>query len=643
MQIQAQMTAQTNTVERQPLAMREGQVFHGKISQLFPNQTAQIQIGQQEMVAKLEVPMKAGDSHYFQVVKTEPELQLRVISEPLSSDPKQSLQQLMQNLKLPQSKEMQQIVRQMLDQKVPLTREQLVQAEQILKAMPQGKAEQVVRAVAQLNQLQLPITESNVRSFIAVMNREPLQAPLQQAMTLIMQDPKIPEALKQQLAEVFNRISTPIQQGAQSVVQQDALQQLMTKQETPMTRILMNDVIARIVQTPTGEQLTQLAAKGTDAQIHQVQQLTKALQQILASPLAERPAQLTQLAQQLPQMTTLQPATVEQLSAQLQRAINALTAQTSAAQGVTQENALQSTSQSNTIPTAPQGSATQNTSQPPAPQQIVQQMIQTLTQEAHALKQTAPLTTSTEQLATAERIPPQVMERLVQLMQEPGAQARAEANIMQQLDGEAIKQVLKQTIQQLGLNYESQIPRATPEHLAQLTQQLKPQLIQLLQSEALTPQTKEAVEQLVARMNAPIIQTSQEQSLQQQIIMNVPLDFLGKKIDATLQWSGKMDDDGKIDENYARILFYLKLETLKETIVDMQVQNRIVTLTIFNETPQLQQLSTQFEERLKEGLEEHRYKLSGLFFKTIEERHAPKPKKQSFVQQPKRSGVDIRI
>lgn len=62
-------------------------------------------------------------------MKTEPELKLRVISEPLSSDPKQSLQQLMQNLKLPQSKEMQQIVRQMLDQKVPLTREQLVQAE----------------------------------------------------------------------------------------------------------------------------------------------------------------------------------------------------------------------------------------------------------------------------------------------------------------------------------------------------------------------------------------------------------------------------------------------------------------------------------------------------------------------------------
>lgn len=615
MHIQAQMTAQANTAERQPLAMREGQVFHGKISQLFPNQTAQIQIGQQEMVAKLEVPMKAGDSHYFQVVKTEPELQLRVISEPLSSDPKQSLQQLMQNLKLPQSKEMQQIVRQMLDQKVPLTREQLVQAEQILKALPQGKADQVVRAIAQLSQLQLPITESNVRSFLAVMNREPLQAPLQQAMTLIMQDAKIPEAIKQQLAEVFNRISTPIQQGAQSVVHQEALQQLMMKQETPMTRILMNDVVARIVQTPTGEQLTQLAAKGTETQINQVQQMTKALQQILASSPASRSAQLAQVAQQLPQMTTLQPATIEQLSAQLQRAI-----------------ALQPSTQTNISQSAQA-----------APQQIVQQMIQILTQEAHALKQAAPMTTSTEQLATAERIPPQVMERLVQLMQEPSAQARAEANIMQQLDGEAMKQVLKQTIQQLGLNYESQIPKATTEHLAQLTQQLKPQLVQLLQSEALTLQTKEAVEQLVARMNAPIIQTSQEQSLPQQIIMNVPLDFLGKKIDATLQWSGKMTDDGKIDENYARILFYLKLETLKETIVDMQVQNRIVTLTIFNETPHLQQLATQFEERLKEGLEEHRYKLSGLFFKTIEERHAPKPKKQSFAQQPKRSGVDIRI
>ncbi len=89
----------------------------------------------------------------------------------------------------------------------------------------------------------------------------------------------------------------------------------------------------------------------------------------------------------------------------------------------------------------------------------------------------------------------------------------------------------------------------------------------------------------MARMNGMQL-LSGENGHQHQLIMQVPLDFFGKQMDATLQWNGRMKEDGKIDANFARVLFYLNMESLKETVIDMQVQNRIVTINVFNDNPQ---------------------------------------------------------
>ena len=70
--------------------------------------------------------------------------------------------------------------------------------------------------------------------------------------------------------------------------------------------------------------------------------------------------------------------------------------------------------------------------------------------------------------------------------------------------------------------------------------------------------------------------------MQHQLIMQVPLEFFGKRIDATLQWNGQMQKNGKIDADFARILFYLELDSIDKTIIDMQVQNRVVMVTVFN-------------------------------------------------------------
>ena len=85
-------------------------------------------------------------------------------------------------------------------------------------------------------------------------------------------------------------------------------------------------------------------------------------------------------------------------------------------------------------------------------------------------------------------------------------------------------------------------------------------------------------------MNGPLL-SSGENGVQHQLVMQVPLEFFGKRLDATLEWNGRMKEDGKIDADFARILFYLDLHSLNKTVVDMQVQNRIVTVTVFNARP----------------------------------------------------------
>ncbi|KAA5557195.1 hypothetical protein F3G54_31670, partial [Pseudomonas aeruginosa] len=107
----------------QTAVVKEGQVLHGTIQKLFPDQQAEIRVGDQKMMAKLETPLKAGDAHFFQVTSTSPELSLKVVSGPLTSQTtSQQALQLMNSMKLPDSKEMQQIVTQFLKNDTPMSR-----------------------------------------------------------------------------------------------------------------------------------------------------------------------------------------------------------------------------------------------------------------------------------------------------------------------------------------------------------------------------------------------------------------------------------------------------------------------------------------------------------------------------------------
>ncbi|MGM9948608.1 MAG: hypothetical protein ACI33P_00715, partial [Lysinibacillus sp.] len=209
------------------------------------------------------------------------------------------------------------------------------------------------------------------------------------------------------------------------------------------------------------------------------------------------------------------------------------------------------------------------------------------------------------------------------------------------IDGKAVEQAVKTVLKGLGISYEAALNSKAGDVQA-LAQSIKPQLLALLQDEQISPPLRESAEVLMARLNGMQL-LSGENGHQHQLVMQVPLEFFGRQMDATLQWNGRMGKDGKIDANFARVLFYLNMTSLRETVIDMQVQNRIVTVTIFNEDHELGRLVKSLEQSLRAGLGEKEYQLSGLFVKQFEKSPSQKATKNSKTVSKQGKGVDIRV
>ena len=221
--------------------------------------------------------------------------------------------------------------------------------------------------------------------------------------------------------------------------------------------------------------------------------------------------------------------------------------------------------------------------------------------------------------------------------------ANAELTVQANIDSTQIEQAMRSVLRSLGLNYEAILSSNKVDQLDNATQSLKPQLLNLMNDAQISLPVKEAAEALLARMNGMQLLSS-DNGYQHQIVMQVPLDFFGKRMDATMQWTGRMKDDGKIDSDFARVLFYLQMESIKETVIDMQVQNRIVSLTVFNEnTVALQPLADGLKQVLAAGLEEKGYQLSGVQLKMFEHNTKMVKNEKSSKEDLSSSGVDIRI
>ncbi|AUS85714.1 hypothetical protein LBYS11_04905 [Lysinibacillus sp. YS11] len=621
--IQMQQNAMTST--NQPLALKQGQVFHGTIKQLYPDQMAEIQVGNQKFIAKLEVPLKAGDAHFFQVTGTNPQTELKIVTGPMAqaSTPSQQINQLLESMNLPKSAEMQQLLGHFMKAQLPISKEQMLQAEMWLKALPEGISKvDALQTIQKMIELKMPMINDVFQALMSGQKTSGMTAIMDNFAQLLAKDTTLSESLRQNLMQQVQAIAKPFEVETGSAVLARLLQSLTNSATTMNEKMQALSMLKESGILPQQATLQNWSKMNEAKAFQPIQQAGQVIQTILAT----KPENARQLVEQLKSWTESQNLLTNEQKQQINQLVDRF----------------------NQLPVSKQ---TLDVFAKQMQDQLLKAFTQNtadrlFTQDAHTLSMKDHLLSLIKQEANSPSQNEALMRNLVKNSinsSQPFIQqvvTQAEALVQNSMDSKAMEHALKTVLKNLGISYEATLGNKSAD-LHMIAHQLKPQLHTLLQETNIPPQMKEAAEMLMTRMNGMQL-SSGENGHQHQLIMQVPLEFFGKKMDATLQWNGRMKDNGKIDANYARVLFYLQMASMQETVIDMQVQNRVVTVTVFNENSEIQSLAEPLKAALKIGLAEKNYQLSGVFIKQFDKGQTEKVG-PVVEQREEQSGVDIRV
>lgn len=129
-------------------------------------------------------------------------------------------------------------------------------------------------------------------------------------------------------------------------------------------------------------------------------------------------------------------------------------------------------------------------------------------------------------------------------------------------------------------------------------------------SQEVAEPVKQEADQLFHKLNGQLFM-QQDHPSYSQIVMSFPLFSKSGVQDMTVLFKGKKEADGKLDPSHCRLLFLLQLDTLKETVVDCLIQQKVMTITIETDF-ELQAAIDPMVPALKHGLKEMGYSLSGV-------------------------------
>ena len=620
-----QMQQNPITANNQPLALKQGQVFHGTIKKLYPDQMAEIQVGNQKFIAKLEVPLKAGDAHFFQVTGTDPQAELKVVSGPMTptTSPSQQINQLLESMNLPKSAEMQQLLGHFMKAELPISKDQLLQAEMWLKALPEGISKMdALQTIQKMIELKMPMTNEVFQALMSGQKTSGMAAIMENFAQLLAKDTALPEQLKQNLMQQVQAIAKPFEVETGSVVLAKVLESLTNNAATTSEKMQALSILKESGIIPNQATLQNWSSMNEGKASQQMQQAGQVVQTILTT----KPENAAQLIEQLKSWTTNQQFLTNDQKQQINQLIDRFNQLPVTKQTV---DIFAKQMQDQLLEAFSQNTSKHLFTQDIKGLSVKDHLLSLLKQEVASPLQNEAFMRNLVKNSIASSQP--FIQQIV---------TQADALVQNSMDSKAMEHAMKTVLKNLGISYEATLGNKSAD-LQMIAHQLKPQLHTLLQETNMTPQLKEAAEMLMTRMNGMQL-SSGENGHQHQLIMQVPLEFFGKRMDATLQWNGRMKDDGKIDANYARVLFYLQMASMQETVIDMQVQNRVVTVTVFNEHLEIQSIAEPLKAALKVGLAEKNYQLSGVFMKQFDKGQAVK-NSPVVEQQEEQSGVDIRV
>ncbi|MFE8695201.1 hypothetical protein ACFYKT_02390 [Cytobacillus sp. FJAT-53684] len=620
------------------LSFRPGQIFSGKVLKLFPNQIAEVQIGSQKVIAQLEVGLSVNDRHLFQVQSSEGQVRLKVLEQPNGKGKQPLVENLLKQLNLPATKEHVSLLQFFLKEQLPITKEVMHNAAEWLKSSP--SFQEGLQSIHLLLSKQLPFTKDVFLSMSSVMKNE--------SVSVLMDNLKA-ELLRSHSTETANRLENLLSE--MTVTEREKFN------TTAMTKIVKEWLgSADPVQAKTAFSLLQnLGFLSTDANEEEMMSKivekwinaegTKAAQlssPSIASILSEiidkngagkREEVILSLAKLQFHLKNSSASMGSKVANEIQQILSGIRENNLAVPLSEKTIQLITKPIVNLILSDSNLSDTQNSA-------IMKQVLSFLNQSEQAFSQIAKIF-SMDTVKVAVGFSKEEQALLTRI------KAEVQLTGMQWENPDVVKDQMKHLIRSMGFSYEHDALNSIKNQevgVEQKIETLKPLLMQLL-SEEQPSAMREAAEKLLHKITGLQV-LSQDIGPIQQYVLQIPLSFWEMKSDLTMQWSGRKTEKGTIDPNFCRVLFYLNLNYINETIVDLQVQNRVMNISIINEKNDLRLLAEPFLFNLKERLAKINYQLSSITFEKPVDNKVNNDQMttvSSYMRPSNFNGVDFRI
>ncbi|HAQ07733.1 MAG TPA: hypothetical protein DCR24_09510 [Bacillus bacterium] len=204
-------------------SLRPGQIINGKIIKLYPEQIAQVQIGNQKMIAQLGTALSVNEQYWFQVQPGEGKVHLKVIAAG-ADDGKQpdNLTRILTEFSITPTKENIELVRYFIKEQLPINSEILQQVSQWLKSSDQRSVG--MEAVKMLVMRGLPLTPAVYSALYTANKDQSLMVLMDHLKTALNEEfqPQSETSLK--VKELLNEMIP----SNKSIVSQQALSQLLS-------------------------------------------------------------------------------------------------------------------------------------------------------------------------------------------------------------------------------------------------------------------------------------------------------------------------------------------------------------------------------------------------------------------------------
>ncbi|MDL4840046.1 hypothetical protein [Aquibacillus rhizosphaerae] len=591
--------------------LRPGNVLSGKVLEIYPNQRAMIQLGGKQLVAQLETSLNLHNSYWFQVKSVGDMLRLKVlVDKPLTN--KNQAELLLKELGLTVSKEHLDFITTLIEKNIPFDKNSLSQALELSNNQQNREFSQKV--LLEMMRRNLPITSSVLQA-------------------LIMKDTS---SIQEQLISLNSEIS-----------KQDnlsAVQRLLTERIMPFVNQSVNEPKTEIVKmildgiNRQDDKMFTLLKKSTlltsPSSFNDWQrswsnwQVETGIDYIQGNDKVDNRIKLpfdldaNHFLDALYKLRNNQLPISQSLINQFSQLVNKLDQNLESA---TIENQLRNFIKKNDLLYKINGLLTDS-----------EKVIMNNWLENRLNNKSGELLPVLKDIAF-KQLPVEMEKLMTDLI------SKLEPNQPQTNIGtkELFLTQLKQFLLFSGIDHESFIHRGKFDQLNIANEQsLKSLVLQALQEG--NGSQMEKLEKLLHSLNGIQLTSVQQEGPMIQTSIHLPADKFGLKSDVQIDFESRKDETGKINPDFCQIIFYLDLNTIGETIINMSIQKRLVNVTVYNQHSQLEDMLSKYKTALKMGLNKIDYHLSTVQFKSSNVKQSVHSSDTNEVKS-HRQGVDFRI